>query len=59
MLNPNFALLNLSYVNLLVFYEYKVNKINRNYEIIVRLSFNGSIGVIGYADSEYLIVNNI
>ena len=39
MLNPNFALLNLSYVNLLLLYEYKVNKIHRNYKIIVETCF--------------------
>ena len=40
MLNPNFAVLNLSYVNSLLYvYEYKVNKIYRNSKIIVQNCF--------------------
>ena len=51
MLNPNFAVLNLSYVSLSL-YEYKVNKIYRNSKITVENCFQR--WEIGYAGSEVI-----
>ena len=58
MLNPNFAVLNLSYVkNYCCSYEYKVNKIYRNSNISLRVAFNGFTGVIGYAGIPNMILS--
>ena len=76
MLNPNFVVLNPSYVNLVLFiYITKsqflyvclsaclsvamVRSFGMLIGIVLETGFNGYTGVIGYADSEYDIANNI
>ena len=55
MLIPNMILL-ITYDKYLLLFKSKSKQIS---ELSQKRGYNGSTGVIGYADSEYEIVNNI